>query len=95
MCDRLSKERCSWNMSRVRNKDTKPEKAVRSLLHCMGYRFRLHAKNLPGRPDNLWWDCLGGSAVAGAMLGATIPGVTTAVARRAQAVPLSQMWGRR
>lgn len=38
-------------MSRVRGKDTKPEKVVRSELHKMGYRFRLHDKNLPGRPD--------------------------------------------
>jgi DNA mismatch endonuclease, patch repair protein len=49
--DKLSRERRSWNMSRIRGKDTKPERAVRSLLHRMGYRFRLHAKNLPGRPD--------------------------------------------
>lgn len=32
-------------------KDTKPEKIMRSLLHCMGYRFRLHRKDLPGTPD--------------------------------------------
>lgn len=51
MRDRLSKERRSWNMSRIRGKDTKPEMVVRSLLHRMGYRFRLHAKELPGRPD--------------------------------------------
>jgi DNA mismatch endonuclease (patch repair protein) len=38
-------------MSRIRSKDTKPEKAVRSLLHSMGYRFRLHVKELPGKPD--------------------------------------------
>lgn len=41
----------SWNMSRIRSKDTSPEKRVRSLLHQMGYRFRLHDKHLPGRPD--------------------------------------------
>jgi len=51
MTDQLTKERRSWNMSRIRSKDTKPEKAVRSLLHGMGYRFRLHRKNLPGKPD--------------------------------------------
>jgi DNA mismatch endonuclease (patch repair protein) len=51
MRDRLSRERRSWNMSRVRSKDTKPEKAVRSLLHSMGYRFRLHDRRLPGSPD--------------------------------------------
>ncbi len=38
-------------MSRIKNRDTKPEIAVRSLLHRMGYRFRLHRKDLPGRPD--------------------------------------------
>jgi DNA mismatch endonuclease (patch repair protein) len=42
--DRLSKARRSWNMSRVRGKDTKPEMVVRSMLHKMGYRFRLHVK---------------------------------------------------
>ena len=44
MKDRLSKERRSWNMSRIRGKDTTPEKIVRSLLHRMGYRFRLHVR---------------------------------------------------
>jgi DNA mismatch endonuclease, patch repair protein len=51
VADRLSKARRSWNMSRIKSKDTGPEKIVRSLLHRMGYRFRLHAKKLPGRPD--------------------------------------------
>jgi DNA mismatch endonuclease (patch repair protein) len=51
MKDRLSKERRSWNMSRIRGKDTQPEILVRSVLHKMGYRFRLHGKKLPGRPD--------------------------------------------
>lgn len=49
--DIISKEKRSWNMSRIRSKDTKPEKIVRSLLHRMGYRFRLHVKGLPGKPD--------------------------------------------
>lgn len=49
--DRISKEHRSWNMSRIRGKDTTPEMAVRSLLHGLGYRFRLHYKNLPGHPD--------------------------------------------
>lgn len=49
--DTLSKEKRSWNMSRIRSKDTKPEIAVRSLLHENGYRFRLHVNNLPGKPD--------------------------------------------
>ncbi len=38
-------------MSKVRGKNTRPEKLVRSLLHRMGFRFRLHRKDLPGRPD--------------------------------------------
>ncbi len=51
MSDILSKEKRSWNMSRIKGKDTKPELLVRSLLHRMGYRFRLHRKDLPGKPD--------------------------------------------
>ena len=38
-------------MSRVKSRDTTPERMVRSMLHAMGYRFRLHRKNLPGKPD--------------------------------------------
>jgi len=38
-------------MSRIRGKDTKPEIIVRSLLHRRGYRFRIHKKDLPGKPD--------------------------------------------
>ena len=49
--DRLTRKRRSWNMSRIRGKDTKPELIVRSTLHRMGYRFRLHKRDLPGRPD--------------------------------------------
>jgi DNA mismatch endonuclease (patch repair protein) len=51
MVDRLSRQRRSWNMSRIRGRDTKPEVAVRSLFHRAGFRFRLHRKDLPGRPD--------------------------------------------
>lgn len=51
MADSLSPERRSWNMSRIRGTDTKPELALRSLLHRAGYRFRLHDRRLPGRPD--------------------------------------------
>jgi DNA mismatch endonuclease (patch repair protein) len=51
MKDRLTTARRSWNMSRIRGKDTGPERIVRSLIHRMGYRFRLHGKKLPGRPD--------------------------------------------
>jgi len=49
--DRLSPERRSWNMGRIRSRDTAPEKAVRSLLHRLGFRFRLHRTDLPGTPD--------------------------------------------
>lgn len=38
-------------MQAVRSKDTGPELIVRRMLHAMGYRFRLHRKDLPGRPD--------------------------------------------
>ena len=51
MVDHLTKEKRSWNMSRIRSGNTKPELLVRSLLHRMGYRFRLHQKDLPGKPD--------------------------------------------
>ena len=49
--DRISKAHRSWNMSRIRGKNTAPEILVRSLLHRMGYRFRLHVAKLPGKPD--------------------------------------------
>lgn len=49
--DTISKTRRSWNMSRIRGKDTSPEIAVRSSLHRLGFRFRLHVGDLPGRPD--------------------------------------------
>jgi DNA mismatch endonuclease (patch repair protein) len=49
--DRISVERRSWNMSRISAKNTKPEMAVRSLLHRLGFRFRLHVRGLPGCPD--------------------------------------------
>lgn len=51
MADSLSSERRSWNMSRIRGRDTRPELHLRSMLHRSGFRFRLHARNLPGRPD--------------------------------------------
>jgi len=41
----------SENMRRIRSKDMRPELAVRSLAHKLGYRFRLHRKDLPGKPD--------------------------------------------
>jgi DNA mismatch endonuclease (patch repair protein) len=49
--DKISKAKRSWNMSRIKSAHTTPELFVRSLLHRAGYRFRLHVKNLPGKPD--------------------------------------------
>jgi DNA mismatch endonuclease (patch repair protein) len=49
--DIVSKEKRSRVMARVRSKDTKPERAVRSALHKHGFRFRLHRADLPGKPD--------------------------------------------
>jgi len=58
--DRISQEHRSWNMSRIKSQNTKPEILVRSTLHRMGYRFRLHGRIskrlfpkgiLPGKPD--------------------------------------------
>jgi DNA mismatch endonuclease (patch repair protein) len=51
MTDTHTKEQRSRNMARVKNKNTAPELLVRSLLHRMGYRFRLHRRDLPGSPD--------------------------------------------
>ena len=41
----------SFNMSRIKSRDTKPERIVRSVCHRLGLRFRLHRKDLPGKPD--------------------------------------------
>lgn len=51
MADRLTPERRSYLMSRVRGKNTTPELRVRKLAHALGYRFRLHRRDLPGKPD--------------------------------------------
>lgn len=51
MTDHLTPAQRSSAMSRVRGKDTTPELKVRRLLHSLGYRFRLHRKDLPGKPD--------------------------------------------
>jgi DNA mismatch endonuclease (patch repair protein) len=51
MTDIISQVQRSNLMSRIRGKNTTPELVVRKLLHSMGYRFRLHASNLPGCPD--------------------------------------------
>lgn len=49
--DTFTPEERSEIMRRVKDKDTKPEVRIRSALHRMGYRFRLHRKDLPGNPD--------------------------------------------
>lgn len=51
MADRLTADQRRLNMRRVRTKDTRPELAVRRLLHRAGFRFRLHRRDLPGCPD--------------------------------------------
>ena len=51
MVDVHTREQRSRNMSAIHDKNTKPELFVRTLLHSMGFRFRLHRKDLPGKPD--------------------------------------------
>lgn len=51
MADSLTPEHRSWNMSRIRSRDTKPELLLRSNLHRAGLRFRVHRRDLPGSPD--------------------------------------------
>jgi len=51
MIDTLTQEERSERMARVRGKNTKPELVVRRLVHSLGYRYRLHCKGLPGKPD--------------------------------------------
>lgn len=51
MADVFSESKRSSIMAQVRSKDTKPELVVRSILHRLGYRFRIHRKGLPGKPD--------------------------------------------
>jgi DNA mismatch endonuclease (patch repair protein) len=49
--DTISREQRSRNMSRIKSRNTRPEKAVRSALYQLGYRFRISPQSLPGRPD--------------------------------------------
>lgn len=49
--DTLTPEQRSERMSRIRAKDSKPEMIVRRLVHGLGLRYRLHRKDLPGKPD--------------------------------------------
>ncbi|MFW8602147.1 very short patch repair endonuclease [Desulfobacterota bacterium M19] len=51
MTDKINCYSRSKNMAAIKNKDTKPEIIVRKFLHKSGYRFRLHRKDLPGKPD--------------------------------------------
>ena len=51
MTDKISRERRSENMRHIPSKGTKPEIYVRRFLHCLGFRYRLHQRNLPGKPD--------------------------------------------
>jgi len=51
MADVHDEKTRSYNMSRIKGKDTKPEMIVRKFLFSKGFRYRLHVKNLPGKPD--------------------------------------------
>ncbi len=51
MADVHSKETRSYNMSRIKGRDTKPELLIRRFLHANGFRYKLHDKSLPGKPD--------------------------------------------
>ena len=51
MADVLTPQQRSFNMSRIRSCDTRPEMVVRSIVHRLGFRYRLHKKDLPGKPD--------------------------------------------
>jgi DNA mismatch endonuclease, patch repair protein len=51
MADVLTPQQRSFNMSRIKSRDTKPEKIVRSIVHALGYRYRLHKPDLFGKPD--------------------------------------------
>ena len=49
--DKLTKEKRSQNMAQIRSKDTEPEIKVRKTLAELGWKYRLHSRNLPGQPD--------------------------------------------
>lgn len=51
MTDHLTAKARSANMALIKGKDTKPEMLVRRAVHGMGYRYRLHVRDLPGKPD--------------------------------------------
>ena len=54
MADRFSEEQRSYVMSRIKSKDTKPEMILRKSLHHLGFRYRLHSSDLPGKPDMIF-----------------------------------------
>ena len=54
MADRFSEEQRSYVMSRIKSKDTKPEMILRKSLHQLGFRYRLHSSDLPGKPDMIF-----------------------------------------
>ena len=51
MVDKFSKQKRSEIMSHIKSKNTKPEMTVRKIIYSLGYRYRLHRKDLPGKPD--------------------------------------------
>ena len=51
MVDKFSKHKRSEIMSHIKSKNTKPEITVRKIIYSLGYRYRLHRKDLPGKPD--------------------------------------------
>lgn len=51
MADKVSREVHSRIMASIKSKDTKPEMIIRKALHALGFRYRLHVKDLPGCPD--------------------------------------------
>src|SRR2546425_1298209 len=51
MADNLTPAQRRHNMSQIRSRDTRPEKTVRAMIHRMGYRYALHRRDLPGKPD--------------------------------------------
>ena len=57
MADKVTPQRRSEIMSNIRSKGMKPEMRVRRLVHSMGYRYRLHRKDLPGKPDLVFRLC--------------------------------------
>jgi DNA mismatch endonuclease (patch repair protein) len=57
MADVHTKEIRSYNMSRIKGKDTKPEMLVRRFSHANGFRYKLHDKGLTGKPDVVLAKC--------------------------------------